>query len=104
MVEAPARRYEPPGFGVPSGPTGLTRWRSRSRGTMVMGLLVSVRLPTFEGSGRPVPVELGVEPGPCTSTTWLLTMSTGMSRIDVTLLRRHLGQRADTSNIFSPSI
>ena len=43
-------------------------------------------------------------PGPGLRTTWLLVMSTGMSRIDVSLPRSRLGQRTVMSNSFSPSI
>ena len=55
------------------------------------------------GRGQGMPAALGVKPEPCASTTWLLMMSTGMSRIDVSSLRRHLGQRIAMSNRFSPS-
>ena len=73
------------------------------RGVLLIGLDVSARLPDTAGGGKACPLALGVKLEPCARTTWLLMMSTGMSRIEVSLLRRHLGQRMEMSNSFSPS-
>ena len=70
---------------------------------LLIGLDVSARLPATAGGGKACPVALGVKPEPCARTTWLLMMSTGMSRIDVSSFRRHLGQRTEMSKSFSPS-
>src|SRR5216683_3544324 len=104
MVEAPARSKEPSRSGAPLRPTGLTRSRSLSRGVLLMGLAVLTRLPAVEGGTTPEPVGDGVKLGPATGTTWLLVMSTCMSRIEDSLLRCHCGQRRLTSKSFSPSI
>ena len=64
---------------------------------LLSGLAVLARLPPTAGGAWPVPVADGVNPGPWGWTTWLLPTSTGMSRIDVSLPRRHAGQRIDTS-------
>src|SRR5216683_589301 len=104
MVEAPARSKEPSRSGAPLRPTGLTRSRSLSRGVLLIGFAALTRLPAVEGGGTPDPVGDGVKLGPATGTTWLLVMSTCMSRIDVSLLLYAFGQRSVTSNSFSPSI
>ena len=70
---------------------------------LLIGLDVSARLPPTAGGGKACPAALGVKPEPCARTTWLLMMSTGMSRIDVSSFRRHLGQRMAMSKSFSPS-
>src|SRR5271157_2857005 len=103
MVEAPARLNWPPGSGSKSAFTGEIRSPSRSRGVLLIGLAVLATVPTTEGGGKACPLALGVNPEPCARTTWLLMMSTGMSRIEASLFRRHLGQRIETSNSFSPS-
>ena len=103
MVAAPASMNEPLGSGSRFLSTGVTRSRSRSRGVLLIGLDVSARLPPTAGGGKACPAALGVKPEPCARTTWLLMMSTGMSRIDVSSFRRHLGQRIEMSNSFSPS-
>ena len=70
---------------------------------LLIGLDVSARLPPTAGGGKACPAALGVKPEPCARTTWLLMMSTGMSRIDVSSFRRHLGQRMEMLKSFSPS-
>src|ERR1700732_1452009 len=104
MVEAPARSNDPLGSGAPLRPTGLTRSRSLRRGGLLIGLAVLTRLPAVVGGATPDPDGDGVNPGPVTGTTWLLVMSTCMSRIEDSLLRCHSGQRSATSKSFSPSI
>src|SRR5208337_214531 len=103
MVAAPVRTNEPLGSNTKSLPNGVTRSRSRSRGVLLIGLEVSARLPATAGGGRACPFALGVMLEPCARTTWLLMMSTGMSRIELSSFRRHLGQRTAMSNSFSPS-
>src|SRR6266851_6797769 len=105
MVEAPRRSNCPLGSGEPSSPTGLTSSRSGIHGACCdMGLEVSANDPTFEGSATAEPLDVGTTPGPWGSTTVLLLMLTGMSKIDFSLLRRRLGQRMEISKNFSPSI
>ncbi len=58
---------------------------------LLIGLDVSARLPAVAGGGKACPLALGVKPEPCARTTWLLTMSTGMSRIEVSLAPPPLG-------------
>src|SRR6516164_8588396 len=104
MVEAPARSKVPLGSGAPLGPTGPTRSRSLSLGVLLMGLAVLTRLPAVDGDATPEPVGDGVKLGPANGTTWLLVISTCISKIDVSLLLYACGQRRVTSNSFSPSI
>ena len=50
-----------------------------------------------------MPIAVGTTPGPWLCITVLLMMSTGISRMSVSLLRSRLGQRTEMSNSFSPS-
>src|SRR5262249_45596948 len=68
-----------------------------------MGLPVSVGLPAFAGGTTLEPAGERLTPGPAAATTWLFVTSSGMSRIDVSLLRAHFGKRSVTSKSFSPS-
>src|SRR5437868_10004889 len=82
---------------------GVTRSRSRSRGVLLSGLEVSASAPLVAGGAIAEPNAEGTTPGPGLGTTVLLRMSTGISKIAISLLRRHFGQRTAMSNRFSPS-
>src|SRR5262249_16408043 len=83
--------------------TGETRSRRRSRGELLNGLEVSAFDPVKAGEGNECPCAFGTKPGPWASTTWLLTMSIGMSRMAVSLSRSLLGQGMASGNTFSRS-
>src|SRR5689334_2420334 len=98
MVEAPERRNPWPGPLGTSGPRAVTR-SLRGRRRAVAGLAAKV-LPPAVGGVAAVPVEAAGPPA--TGDTVLLVMSTGMSRMACSLLRKCSGQRKATSNDFSP--
>src|SRR5262245_51681361 len=102
---------EAPGRVKPPRPGGLTRSRSRRRGTLLLvGALFPLPLRAGrvtlvpDGEGLVLGPVKGVGPvaGTMPGVTVLLTTSTGISRIRFSSLRSHGGQRSVTSKVFSP--
>src|ERR1700722_2560996 len=101
MVDAPGRTNWPR---LPSASgIGVTRSARRRRGTALGMAGDTFVLPLRAGNGRLVPVgetgppppETGVAEGAAeaASMTWLLTTSTGISRIDCSSARKEGGKR-----------
>ena len=100
MVEAPARSKLPLGSGgavVADRGDQVAQRQPRRAADGVGGVRSGCR--RSAAAGMPVPLgERREARALATGTTWLLVMSTGMSRIDVSLLRSQCGQRSVMSN------